>query len=426
MARATLLLELVLPVFVWGLVEQPRALRLEQKSAPQSKDSQRGPEAYGSWANAWDSAAGEAPGPALTGYNSSASKRLATEGAIKSCFEEWTCHKWRDERGEPIEAHGAGLLKDPVGGRWYWYGESRKTKELNSHGVNCYSSDSLAGPWRREGSTMMFASGKEAQSGEAEYPQVLRQSTIKLTGVHPRGPYVVERPKVIYNAKTKKFVMWFHLDSQNYTYRRVGIATADLPQGPFTFVHAIRPDGIPSLDMSLWVDVDGKAYLTRSCDNVYTGISRLTDDYLNTTGILSKGPKQEGYALFRTPNGTLYMLTSHQTGWTPNPLMLWRSDGPDLSDPQWQDLGNPTRHVVSFNTQPTYVVPYTTKKNETYFIYMADNWIHGGPQKLLDASYVWLPIKFEGDDVFIDKRYSWDLEDPWRDAPNHDARPVFG
>jgi len=395
-----------------------------------TNDSERGPEVYGSWANAWDqgtrAGASEVPSPVLASHNMSSTKRLPSKGAIRSCFEESTCQKWRDDKGEPIEAHGAGLMKDPVGGRWYWYGESRKTQNLTSHGVNCYSSDSLAGPWRREGS-VAFASGKEIQSGSADpYPQVLRQNMIRLKGAHPRGPYVVERPKVLFNAKTKKYVMWFHLDSHDYKYRRVGVATADLPQGPFTFVHAIQPDGIPSLDMSLWVDVDGQAYFVRSCDNLYTGISRLTDDYLDSTGLLSKGPKMEGYALFRLPNGTLYMLSSHQTGWNPNPLMLYRANGPDLSDPQWQDLGNPTRHVESFNTQPTYVVPYTTKKNETYFMYMADNWIHAGPGRLIDASYVWLPIKFDGAHVFIDKLYSWDMEDPWKNAWNHDERPVFG
>jgi len=427
MAYAAPLLGLVLPVLVRGLVEQPRALRLEQRSAPQVTESEQGPEIYGSWANAWDHAtqagAPEVPSSALTTQNKSANMRLPSQGKIRSCFDEYSCHKWRDDRGEPIEAHGAGFLKDPVGGRWYWYGESRKTKSLQSHGINCYSADSLAGPWRREGSVQV-ASGKEIKEGDADpYPQVMRQNMIKLTG--RSGPYVVERPKVLYNAKTKKYVMWFHLDDEHYHYRRVGVATANAPEGPFTFVHAIRPDNIPSLDMSLWVDVDGKAYFVRSCNNTYTGISQLTDDYLDAKKFLSKGPRLEGMALFRLPNGTLYMLTSHQTGWKPNPLMLFRANGPDLSDPQWQDLGNPTRQSDSFNTQPTYVVPYTTKKNETYFVYMADNWIHAGPGQLLDASYVWLPIKFEGGNVFIDRLDAWDMEDPWKDTEDHN-RPVFG
>merc|ERR1719277_112940 len=159
----------------------------------------------------------------------------------------------------------------------------------------------------------------------------------------------------------------------DYVMRRVAVATSDSAAWPFTVQHTLVPDGVPSLDLNLWVDNDGTAYFIRSCDNAYTGISRLTDDYLNTTGIISTGPRFEGMALFRHTNGTLYMMTSHLSGWNPNPLMLYRSDGPDLSDPQWQDLGNPTHQSLSFNTQPTYVVPYTTRKNETYFIYMADN-----------------------------------------------------
>ena len=37
----------------------------------------------------------------------------------------------------------------------------------------------------------------------------------------------------------------------------------------------------------------------------------------------------------------------------------------------------------------------------SYFIYMADNWIHGGPNGLIDASYIWLPMKFDSDVVTI-------------------------
>lgn len=47
-------------------------------------------------------------------------------------------------------------------------------------------------------------------------------------------------------------------------------------------------------------------------------------------------------AIFRHPNGTYYAITSHLTGWNPNPLMLFRAAGPTLADPQWVDMGNPT------------------------------------------------------------------------------------
>jgi hypothetical protein len=157
--------------------------------------------------------------------------------------------------------------------------------------------------------------------------------------------------------------MWFHLDSFNYNYRHVGIAQSDSPTGPFEYVHGIQPDGIPSLDMSLFLDpLDGTGYFIRSCNNLYAGISRLTSDFLNTTGLISKSTLLEGMALFRHPNGTFYMMTSHLTYWDPNPLMLFRAQGSTLDDPQWINMGNPTGMATSWNSQPAYVLQYTPNK----------------------------------------------------------------
>jgi len=324
---------------------------------------------------------------------------------IRNCIDgnSEACHHWKDTDGKKIESHSAGMLQNPKDHRWYWYGESKKTSNLSDHGINCYSATSLAGPWTNHG-------------------QVLAQADLKLNGhlANMTGPFVVERPKTVYNKKTKMYVMWFHLDDSRYKFRHAGVAVSSSPTGPFKFMHALQPDGIPSLDMSLFQDVDEHVYFIRSCDNSYTGISRLSDDYLNTTGLLSKGDRFEGMAMFRHTNGTLYMMTSHLTGWNPNPLMLFRSDGPDLANPKWVNLGNPTNDSHSFNTQPTYVVPFTTKQGHKYHIYLADNWIHGGPQGLINASYVWLPIQFSpraGDvqdaDVHLDRLTSWNLQDPF-------------
>ena len=53
---------------------------------------------------------------------------------------------------------------------------------------------------------------------------------------------VIERPKVIYNEKTKKFVMWFHLElkGQGYKSAEYGVAESDTPAGPFRFLYASR------------------------------------------------------------------------------------------------------------------------------------------------------------------------------------------
>mmetsp|Transcript_7450 Transcript_7450/g.17656 ORF Transcript_7450/g.17656 Transcript_7450/m.17656 type:complete len:379 (+) Transcript_7450:25-1161(+) len=332
---------------------------------------------------------------------------------VVSCFERG-CRDWLDTDSNKIEAHGAGMLQSPTDGRWYWYGESKKTPHLADHGVNCYSSETLAGPWRFEGRVF----------SQEMMPKVVKGEI---------GPWVIERPKVLYNNNTSKFVMWFHLDKASwnffasqgyYSFRHAAVATSPTPVGPFKFVHALQPDGIPSLDMSLWEDVDGQAYFVRSCNNAYMGISRLSPDYLNTTGLLSTGPCVEGMALFRHPNGTLYMISSHLSGWRPNPLVLLRSDGPDLSDPQWTSMGNPTNSSVSFNSQPTFVVPYTQTQTfydedgiyhedkVTHLIYMGDNWVNAG-EGLINASYVWLPLRFPGGHAKLDEIWSWSMRDPF-------------
>ena len=40
--------------------------------------------------------------------------------------------------------------------------------------------------------------------------------------IHPSK--IIERPKVIYNEKTKQFVMWLHIDNEDYAYARAGVA----------------------------------------------------------------------------------------------------------------------------------------------------------------------------------------------------------
>lgn len=309
---------------------------------------------------------------------------------------------WKDTEGNRIEAHAAGMLQSPIDSRWYWYGESKKTDNVSEHGVTCYSAETIAGPWTNEG-------------------MVISQGQIKQPDFD--GPFIIERPKVLYNPKTEKYVMWFHLDGafdgRGYGYRHVGIAQADNPAGPFDYVHGIKPDGINSLDMSLFRDpVDNQAYFIRSCDNKYVGISRLTDDYLNSTGIISTHDKFEGMALFRHANGTYYMMTSHLTGWNPNPLVLFRAEGKTLDDPQWVDMGNPTGSSTSFNSQPTYVVEYTPTNGNSYFVYMGDDWIHcpnedGSEGPLINACYIWLPIEFHKNSVTMEWRSAWDLDDPF-------------
>ena len=52
----------------------------------------------------------------------------------------------------------------------------------------------------------------------------------------------MERPKVIYNERTRKFVMWFHLElkGQGYWAARSAVAESDTPTGPFRYIGSGR------------------------------------------------------------------------------------------------------------------------------------------------------------------------------------------
>jgi hypothetical protein len=47
------------------------------------------------------------------------------------------------------------------------------------------------------------------------------------------------------------------------------------------------------------------------------------------------------------------------------------------------------------------MVENTAADGSRYFIYLADNWVHGGPAGLIDASYIWLPLKINANDMTL-------------------------
>jgi len=72
---------------------------------------------------------------------------------------------------------------------------------------------------------------------------------------------VIERPKVMFNKKTNKYVLWMHIDSSNYGEAKIGVATGDSVCGKYTYVRSERPLGFESRDSGVYVDDDGKGYL---------------------------------------------------------------------------------------------------------------------------------------------------------------------
>lgn len=292
---------------------------------------------------------------------------------------------WIDTDGNPIAAHGAGLMY--FEGTYYWYGEARKSFH-SFPGFPCYSSKDLFN-WKYEG----FALKPELKDKSHE----LYESNI------------IERPKVVYNAKTKKFVMWMHVEDSKYQKANAGVATSDSPTGPFTFIKSIRPNGHESRDMSLFQDDDGKAYLIHASEkNSTQHINLLTDDYLDVEGTYNRTwiyQWREVPTIFKH-KGKYYSITSLCTGFSPN-AALWAVADHIMGE--WKIMDNPCKGIgfeSSFRTQVAYIQPVAGKPNT--FIYMADRWT---PTTLSDSRYVWLPIEMKDDGKVEVKWYEkWNFE----------------
>jgi beta-galactosidase len=290
---------------------------------------------------------------------------------------------WLDVQGEVINAHGGAVLYSE--GRYYWFGEKRGRQA--SEGVNVYSSADLYN-WTNEGLAL----------------SQLADTTSEIT----KG-CVMERPKVIYNAATKKYVMWFHLElkGKGYSAARAGVAVSDKITGPYTFVHSFRPNGNMSRDMTLFVDRDGSAYQVYSSrENYDLRICKLSPDFLTATteDKMLFSNHREAPALFYH-QGKYFMITSGCTGWNPNKAILHTAAS--LWGP-WTDMpGNPmkgTGEDLTFGGQSTYILPLAGKKDA--FIFIADKW---NPRNLKDSRYLWLPIQFHNGLPLVEWTAQWNL-----------------
>jgi len=331
---------------------------------------------------------------------------------------------WPDNNGVHINAHGGGILIHK--NKYYWFGEHKVAGTIGNTaqvGVHCYSSKDLYN-WKDEGIALAVSNDENSDITKG---------------------CVLERPKVVYNKKTKKFVMWFHLElkGKGYSAARAGVATANDVNGPYTFVKSYRPNagklpfypdgtletdkidcakpanksdeyfcrdmpgGQMARDMTVFVDEDGEAYhVFSSEENNTLQIAQLTDDYTGHTGKLVRvyiGNQTEAPAIFKK-DGLYYMIGSGCTGWAPNAARWFTATfmwGP------WTFHGNPCQGPnanLTYGGQSTYVLPVLGKKNA--FIFIADKW---APKNAIDGRYLWLPIQFKNDDIQIEWKDNWDL-----------------
>ena len=292
---------------------------------------------------------------------------------------------WPDNRGQHIQAHGGGILK--MGDTYYWFGEDRgQTNARGLRCVSCYSSTNLV-DWTFRN-------------------QVLKTRNPENFG---RG-WVLERPKVFYNAKTKKFVMYMHIDgplpgrSGGYDLARVGVATCDTVDGDYKYLKSFRPLGHESRDIGQFVDDDGTAYLIFEDRPFGFRIAQLSDDYLTVEKeVCLIAEHMEGGAIVHY-DGLYYVLGSALTGWNPNPNKY--ATARSLAGPwsEFKDIAPPEKNT--YGAQSTMMLKITGTKTNCV-IFMGDMW---RPQAHWDSRYLWMPLEIGDGKLRLPEPREWTLD----------------
>jgi hypothetical protein len=363
---------------------------------------------------------------------------------------------WLDVDGQPIKAHGGSVVAveearvglDITGDGaqdqtvWLWYGEDKTDATRPVNGVRGYWSTDLLN-WHDMGlvlpthqfftlkvagsrvevdsvkvdaiKTTANKTAPDGQTSQAEIDRArafvapyveswadqaagvaatydeanLANASYRLNG----NVNIMERPKLLWNAKTGQFVIIYHADGplpdnadlvnwvagggdpadQNvgsrYSLAEIGFAVSDTPFGPFKLVNTTKMNwapGVPnagregdSRDMTVFQDagvhtVDplaDDAYAVYSSEmNKWMYISRLNAEY---TGPLAEGDaaqlgldfsnrvlpdvNREASSVFKY-DGWYYMLTSGTDGWNSTAVVAYRSQS--MITPTEAVLGN--------------------------------------------------------------------------------------
>jgi hypothetical protein len=286
---------------------------------------------------------------------------------------------WRDDRGQLIQAHGGGILK--VDGTYYWFGEDRsRDNGFQRRYVSCYASTNLA-QW------------------------TFRNQVVKLADPEQLGRgWILERPKVFYNAPTKKFVMYAHLDNGRYQFARVAVLTCDTVDGDYQYLKSFRPLGHESRDIGQFVDDDGAAYLIFEDRPNGFHIAKLSADYLDVEKEMSLIPEHmEGGAVVHY-DGLYYVIGSNLTGWDPNPNRY--ATAASLAGPwsEFKHLAPPEKKT--YGAQSTLLLK-VVGTHKTDVIFMGDIW---NPRALWDSRYLWLPVEIGGGKLALPEPHEWTLD----------------
>ena len=292
---------------------------------------------------------------------------------------------WLDVEGRPIQAHEGDIAR--FNGVFYWYGSSYAGNPQGKfdiadgpvwNGVQVYRSTDLKN-WTYKGVALPRPENGWGKLG--------------ATG----------RAHVIYNDKTKKYVMWYrwylHMPASFLM-----VAVADHPEGPFTSLGPREmgtSNGFAS-DMNVFKDDDGKAYVIY-CDHETEAtkfapgangryairIDSLTDDYLssNKDGVYAFDKAVEAPSMIKY-KGKYIAVGSGVHGWAGSETVCSVADSP-LGKYKKQDNISEKK---TWNSQVTDL--FYLKESDTVMA-LCDQWWIPDRSDINKSRYLLLPLHLD-------------------------------
>ncbi|MBN1360222.1 MAG: discoidin domain-containing protein [Sedimentisphaerales bacterium] len=276
-----------------------------------------------------------------------------------------------DQNGERIWTRSGCLCK--FDGVYYWYGGTQADLHRAQY---CYTSTDLV-HWTSKGVVL-------------------------------RCNVEANRIDVVFNQTTRQYVMVLKYDGNG---AHLGIATADKPEGPFTFQGQTLVDGARMGDSSVYIDEDGKAYLCYVSwavgTNAQHGIYLMSPDYLSLAKRIHLWDirSREAPHIFKR-NGIYYYGTSRTAGIQSSGTSYYTAE--DLAGPWSPATPLPTPGSTnSWDSQVDSIIPLQGKEG-TVHLYFGDRWIKN-PQEGRNGDYIFLPMEFDGDTPILNYYQDWEI-----------------
>ncbi|WP_129312392.1 RICIN domain-containing protein [Streptomyces sp. L2] len=293
--------------------------------------------------------------PLLAGAHAKATPVAITNGT-----------QFTDTAGKVVRGHDGGVIK--VGPYYYWFGENPYSNN-RFHYISVYRSTDLRA-WQFRNNVLSQASAPQVEN--------------------------LQRPKVIYNARTHQYVLFMRKENHPapLTEDQIAIATSATVDGRYTYRGSFRPLGYRSFDMSVFRDTDGTAYVISTTNHQKDlTVFRMTADYLRVAARVTTlhNVNREAATLFKR-NGVYFLLTSGVTGWQPNQTTY--TTATHIAGP-WRPMAN-LGDSITYGSQPSFVLPIQGRTTTSY-LYMGDRHGNAWGGGIKDGEYVWLPLRFGPD-----------------------------